>query len=633
MRRWVVASSPRYGGGVVIDAATGDHVLVLVRLCLNAAAAEACRSLETERVRSGEEDGGSGFGDDPRELRFECPRLVEGVVWLGAQLRILYGEGSGRLFAIAAVREAILRAGSRLVVGVGGSGEGGEAGASGGESVQGSDFGNVGTSSVYVSQVAAAVAALHERFSLEEKIKALRAPRRSKYQLYTFSILTVQFNNLIPHTLERGHEERLKRPNYRTILEYDGVISRQVDSQESGRAKTREELLAEERDYKRRRMSYRGKKLKRNPKEILRDIIDEHMEEIKHAGGIGCLVDTPGGIALSMLKDNSHEGTHQGSFDPTSSSYSKEVLGHQSASCAKSTCDDTFGIVSSRNHGMRDSVKDLRNGNRQREYQKVSDHDNRRINDSESTVDQRYSHQHENSRRQRNSNDHRKYDYKYKKDGSDYYSESSGCTRGSSEREYGRMSGVRSNDISTASHTRHRSVSVIQDQFSDRYNPQSAYSDRDPATIMLYEGSAGQREIYHDEKRNVKCCESRNMDDGRRGYHVYACKVDVIVLMLKPNGVFRLSLSWTNRACEFSVVWMQPFEVGNIMDSEVPGIILISLQDSKVQVYRSAIIITVKIHPCPSGANAIIVEFTSGLTGAGATFFTANVVVGTGCTL
>uniref|UniRef100_A0A0D9W3P8 Uncharacterized protein n=1 Tax=Leersia perrieri TaxID=77586 RepID=A0A0D9W3P8_9ORYZ len=568
MRRWVVASSPRYGGGVVIDAATGDHVLVLVRLCLNAAAAEACRSLETERVRSGEEDGGSGFGDDPRELRFECPRLVEGVVWLGAQLRILYGEGSGRLFAIAAVREAILRAGSRLVVGVGGSGEGGEAGASGGESVQGSDFGNVGTSSVYVSQVAAAVAALHERFSLEEKIKALRAPRRSKYQLL------LEYSQ----ALERGHEERLKRPNYRTILEYDGVISRQVDSQESGRAKTREELLAEERDYKRRRMSYRGKKLKRNPKEILRDIIDEHMEEIKHAGGIGCLVDTPGGIALSMLKDNSHEGTHQGSFDPTSSSYSKEVLGHQSASCAKSTCDDTFGIVSSRNHGMRDSVKDLRNGNRQREYQKVSDHDNRRINDSESTVDQRYSHQHENSRRQRNSNDHRKYDYKYKKDGSDYYSESSGCTRGSSEREYGRMSGVRSNDISTASHTRHRSVSVIQDQFSDRYNPQSAYSDRDPATIMLYEGSAGQREIYHDEKRNVK------------------------------------------------VVWMQPFEVGNIMDSEVPGIILISLQDSKVQVYRSAIIITVKIHPCPSGANAIIVEFTSGLTGAGATFFTANVV-------
>jgi len=37
---------------------------------------------------------------------------------------------------------------------------------------------------------------------------------------------------------------------------------------ESGRAKTREELLAEERDYKRRRASYRGKKVNRNPTEV-----------------------------------------------------------------------------------------------------------------------------------------------------------------------------------------------------------------------------------------------------------------------------------------------------------------------------------------------------------------------------
>jgi len=32
--------------------------------------------------------------------------------------------------------------------------------------------------------------------------------------------------------------------------------------------KTREELLAEERDYKRRRMSYRGKKVKRTPRQV-----------------------------------------------------------------------------------------------------------------------------------------------------------------------------------------------------------------------------------------------------------------------------------------------------------------------------------------------------------------------------
>lgn len=45
--------------------------------------------------------------------------------------------------------------------------------------------------------------------------------------------------------------------------------------------KTREELLAEERDYKRRRMSYRGKKAKRNPTEVCRlsedDIVDKYL--------------------------------------------------------------------------------------------------------------------------------------------------------------------------------------------------------------------------------------------------------------------------------------------------------------------------------------------------------------------
>ncbi|BAF14439.2 Os04g0349300 [Oryza sativa Japonica Group] len=206
MRRWVLAASQRYG--VVIDAATRDHVWVLLRLCLKAAASEARCSLEDAR---GAEGGGSGFVD-PRAIRFECPRLVDAVSWLGTQLRILYGESSGRSFAIAAVREAILRAGSCLAVGVDGGG---------GSGVEGSDFGNVGTPSVSVAQVAAAIAALHERFSLEEKIKALRAPRPAKFQLL------LEYSK----ALERGREERSKRPNYRAVLEYDGIISRRVDSQ------------------------------------------------------------------------------------------------------------------------------------------------------------------------------------------------------------------------------------------------------------------------------------------------------------------------------------------------------------------------------------------------------------------
>ncbi|KAL5216860.1 hypothetical protein ABZP36_008261 [Zizania latifolia] len=481
MRRWVVASSPRYG--VVIDAVTRDHVWVLVRLCLKAAASEACCSLE--RAWNGE-GGGSGF--DPRSMRFECPRLVGGVSWLCVQLGILYGESNGRFFAIVAVKEAMLRAVSCLAVGVGHGVDvsgGGEARASGGSGVEGSDFGDVETFSVSVPQVASAIAALHERFLLEEKTKALRAPHSSKYQrLLEYS-----------QALERGREERSKRPNYRAILEYDGVISRRVDSQESGRIKTKEELLAEERDYKRRRMSYRGKKVKRNPKEILRDIIDEHMEEIKQAGGIGCLVDAPGDIAHNMLRNNPHRGTYQDSFDPTSSSYNKDVLGLQSVSREKSPCADTFGILQSRNHETRDSYKDLRYESHQRHYQKVSDHENKRIKDSESTISQRYSHHYENSGHQSNYSDHRKHGYKYKNDGVDYHSESSDGTRwsartpNSSERKYDRMSGVRSNDTGTTSCAQHRSVSVTQDQFSDRYDPQSAYCDGDPTTSTFYDGS------------------------------------------------------------------------------------------------------------------------------------------------
>uniref|UniRef100_A0A7N2R7U6 CHHC U11-48K-type domain-containing protein n=1 Tax=Quercus lobata TaxID=97700 RepID=A0A7N2R7U6_QUELO len=88
---------------------------------------------------------------------------------------------------------------------------------------------------------------------------------------------------------QRAYEERKRRPNYRPILEHDG-LRQQSFRQETNKTKTREELLAEERDYKRRRMSYRGKKGKKTTVQVTRDIIDEYMEEIKKAGGIGCLV-------------------------------------------------------------------------------------------------------------------------------------------------------------------------------------------------------------------------------------------------------------------------------------------------------------------------------------------------------
>jgi U11/U12 small nuclear ribonucleoprotein SNRNP48 len=75
-----------------------------------------------------------------------------------------------------------------LAVGVGdgavGGGEG-EVGASGGAGEIGSNAGDVVAGRVFLSQVAAAIMALYERFSLE-KTKALQAQRPSKHQLYAF---------------------------------------------------------------------------------------------------------------------------------------------------------------------------------------------------------------------------------------------------------------------------------------------------------------------------------------------------------------------------------------------------------------------------------------------------------------
>jgi hypothetical protein len=64
--------------------------------------------------------------------------------------------------------------------------------------------------------------------------------------------------------------------------------------------------MAEERDYKRRRMSYRGKKLKRTPTQVLHDIIENHMAEIADAGGIGCFSKQPSSAPLPSFNPDIH---------------------------------------------------------------------------------------------------------------------------------------------------------------------------------------------------------------------------------------------------------------------------------------------------------------------------------------
>lgn len=318
--KWIISNSPRYG--IVIDVPMRDHMFLILKLCLKAIWREAFRSLESMLSRELIE---SDDVFDMKSLNFNCPRLVEVVGWLSPQLSLLYGDANAKLFAVNMIKQCFLTAGlGSLLFPLGQEREGAVTSRegnsdvpiddkgiesvnlvmSGGETVRrnaedegipsikrnvfGGDISGEGQ--VFVSQVAAAIAALRERTLLEERIKDLRFGRpHSKFQLMN------EHENLSM----RAIEERGKRPDYRAILEHDGLLWQRSHNLDSSKKKTREELLAEERDYKRRRMSYRGKKVKRSKTLVMRDIIEEHMEEIKLAGGIGCFV--KGGANTEMF--------------------------------------------------------------------------------------------------------------------------------------------------------------------------------------------------------------------------------------------------------------------------------------------------------------------------------------------
>ncbi|KAF5948165.1 hypothetical protein HYC85_014122 [Camellia sinensis] len=313
--RWVIVNSPRYG--VVIDVPMRDHIVLLFQLCLKAIVREATGSVDSVLNRDAREL-------NPAAMSLKCPILVEVLKWLSFQFSVLYGEVNGKLFAIDTLKQWMLNISlnsslflleqkapespaSRDVDGK--SVEPFEKGVedhADGNSVQPfekgaeddvdepfekgvEDDGNsvlgesINSRVILVSQVAAAVAALHERALLEEKIKALRS---------TQSLTISKPGGTAEHAYfsKRADEERQKRPNYRPVLEHDGFLWQRPHNQSTNKAKTREELLAEERDYKRRRMSYRGKKSKRSTTQVMRDIIEEYMDDITQAGGIGCLI-------------------------------------------------------------------------------------------------------------------------------------------------------------------------------------------------------------------------------------------------------------------------------------------------------------------------------------------------------
>ncbi|CAN1247282.1 U11/U12 small nuclear ribonucleoprotein 48 kDa protein [Linum grandiflorum] len=275
--RWIIANSPRFG--CIIDAYMRDHISVLVGLCLKAIRREALALV--------------GCDTTIENLSFPCPVSFQALKWFASHLSMLFGELNAKCFTIYIFKQCILEAAKEALLFC--LSPDSKESSKGLDDTKTDKDGKTQESTldecrdheehkkaeadgVVVSQVAAAVAALQERSLLEAKIKALRN-----------SQLPPSYQRAAEHTYltTRADDERKRHPDYRPIIEHDGFRKRATD-EETSRPKTKEELLAEERDYKRRRMSYRGKKLKRTPLQVMRDIIDKCMEEIKQSGGIGC---------------------------------------------------------------------------------------------------------------------------------------------------------------------------------------------------------------------------------------------------------------------------------------------------------------------------------------------------------
>ncbi|KAL1827075.1 hypothetical protein ACET3Z_005487 [Daucus carota] len=247
--RWVLANAPSYG--LVIDVSVKDHVVLLLRSCL--------RPILTEAVALS--DG------DVNQFYFSCPVLCQVMGWYGTQVGILFGEMNGKLFTLGLFKHLVLNVTMNLLM-------------FGEKPIESGKDDFVCDGEISVSQVEDAVAAFRERSLLEQKLKAARTLRQLNRS---------QRAAEHEYISKRAVEERHKRPDYKPIIEHDMFSWQRGHNKDTSITKSREELLAEERDYKRRRMSYRGKKIKRTTTQVMRDIIEEYTEEIKAAGGFGHL--------------------------------------------------------------------------------------------------------------------------------------------------------------------------------------------------------------------------------------------------------------------------------------------------------------------------------------------------------
>ncbi|KAG6525475.1 hypothetical protein ZIOFF_015431 [Zingiber officinale] len=452
LKRWLISNSPQFG--IVIDVAMREHIYLLLKLCLKAIGSEACTSFMSLSNKEGL--------FDLKSLTFECPILVRSFSWMVYQMSFLYGQMNAKLFTAAMLKESLLQTGSGLL-----------------DLANQRNVGNpskdVTIGKVFVSQVAAAVAALHERFLLEENIKSLRFSQPlSKSQL----ILEHSF------ALARGCEERGKRPNYRPILEHDGLFWHRAQNQDLKKVKTREELLAEERDYKRRRMSYRGKKSKRNPTEVLRDIIEEHMEEINQAGGIGYHAEFSTNTPVFPVKQFSNNDATSDLCSPRNSDIdmsgaSRNISRNKESQYPDATQSHQPNIKSHTKLRYQQHEHWVEQNRNTRERQKDHRSGSSSIQKSFSSAN--------HDRHERKHGNAFSTGCEYKRSDSGYFSrftdQSSQSTKNSksSSTKYDDTSRDRSTEKRT--YETHLSEAAKQDAFDDRYNPSVSYDDYDTSYV------------------------------------------------------------------------------------------------------------------------------------------------------
>lgn len=334
LKRWLLTHLPSYG--VVPDRALADHIVVLLVFCLRAAHREATTTtsrMSTSAYGHNEssfdvDSHGKNYAESQEKTdasvlqMIECRVLSDSACWLSSQLSLLCDAAASKNLVLGLYKHALEGAAYCLAfsqTGANCDSDGGSprvdsptAGRTSPEEKTdnldcspfeiNSDRSNeallVGEGVLSLQRLAAAVLAVQERVALK---------KHRNIDSHFFHATPSQRSALHSTVVKRAEEVRAARANYRAVLEHDGLIWQRQQNQEFKKNKTKEEILAEERDYKRRRMSYRGKKVKRTPAQVLRDIIEGHMEEIVAAGGIGSFGRKPQDFPFSQSETEPSE--------------------------------------------------------------------------------------------------------------------------------------------------------------------------------------------------------------------------------------------------------------------------------------------------------------------------------------